>query len=310
MSSSFEEYVPYLTFASTLTLRSILLSPQFTFLIGKEKKSVVVHANAIAATCSQMSVLINGNMNEANTRCAEIKEVEVEDFIRFCEYAYRGDFTVPTWKRDETWSSSPKVLPNNVKSDIPEPVSEPVPELPPVAEPEPSIPKKLMRKLKHHVTFQTRTYELVDDDPKTKIQDNFNPYTNETADQDFTPVLLAYARLYTFAHFRSIEPLKALILQKLHSTLKGFKLYHNRLGDIIKLAEYAYTADDLPNRGVNGRVDPLRRLVVEYIAWEINTIGMRREFVELLEEAGEFAGDIWGATMRGRVFFPIGKRPE
>jgi hypothetical protein len=282
-------------------LRSILLSPQFTFLIGKEKKTIVVHANAIAATCSQMSVLINGNMNEANTRCAEIKEVEVEDFIRFCEYAYRGDFTVPTWKRDETWSASPKVLPNDMESELPEPVPEPVPELPPVAKPKRAISKNMRRKLESLVTFETRIYELVDDDPKTKIQDSFNPYTNDTADQDFTPVLLAYARLYTFAHFRSIEPLKALILQKLHSTLKGFKLYYNRVGDIIKLAEYAYTADDLPNRGANGRVDPLRRLVVEYIAWEINTIGMRTEFVELLEEASEFAGDIWEVTMRGKV---------
>jgi hypothetical protein len=60
---------------------------------------------------------------------------------------------------------------------------------------------------------------------------------------------------------------------------------------------------------VNGLVDPLRRLVVEYIAWQINTIGNFTEFVELLEEAGEFAGDIWGLTIRKGVL-SIVKSPE
>jgi hypothetical protein len=279
-------------------------------MIGKEKKTVVVHANAIAATCNQMTVLINGNMNEASTRCAEIGNVEVEDFVRFCEYAYSGDFTVPTWKQDETPNAHEPVVdltwPGEPVDEVPRPdvsIGEEIPE--PLEDwafrPE-DILKKKKSKAKRLASnlreiFVNRTYQADGDNARSEIQGRFKPYANDTANQDFTPVFLAYARLYTFAHFRAIEPLKALTLQKLHSTLKGFKLYHKRVGDIVKLAEYAYTTDDLPGRGNNGTIDLLRQLVVEYIVCEINTIGMCREFVEFMEDGGEFVGDFW-RTMR------------
>jgi hypothetical protein len=263
-----------------------------------------------------MDVLINGNMNEANTRRAEIENVEVEDFIRFCEYAYRGDFTVPTWKQDETSSAdgeNPGAPPGDPELEVQVlPDEMPSPPPPPVAEPEPEAvvefaeddwsqgvlwgKKKRGLKDRLRYQFQNRIYES--DDPKREIVAKFDPYTNDAANQDFTPVFLAYARLYTFAHFRCIEPLKALTLHKLHSTLKGFKLYRKRVGDIIKLAEYAYTADDLPSRGEDGTVDALRQLVVEYIGYEISTIGKCREFVDLMEAGGEFVGDFWEITKR------------
>jgi hypothetical protein len=303
------------------------LSPLFTFLIGKEKNTVVVHANAIAATCDQLAVLINGNMSEANTRCAEIENIEVEDFIRFCEYAYRGDFTVPTWKQDETLSADGESLEVLVGSPEPgvEELLDKVPQLAIEIEPR-SKPEGvagvldcwgqplnwkqefvLTRKKDKRPKLNIR--ELFDNHiynsygaPKYKIQSKFNPYANDTADQDFTPVFLAYARLYTFAHFRSIEPLKSLTLRKLHSTLKDFKLSKKRVGDIIKLAEYAYTADDLPSRGEHGTVDLLRQLVVEYIVCEIDTIGKYRGFVEFMEEGGEFVGDFWRILRKCYVF--------
>jgi len=255
-----------------------------------------------------MAVLINGNMNEASTRCAEIENVEVEDFIRFCEYAYSGDFTVPTWKQDET-PNTPES-----KADMKWPDEGPAAEEPMVEEPPPppsgssddgwggvppeNVTKKKKSKTKRLIfslreIFENRTYQVDGENPRSKVQGRLKPYTNDTVDQDFAPVFLAYARLYTFAHFRAIEPLKALTLQKLHSTLKGFKLYHKRVGDIVKLAEYAYTTEDLPGRGDDGTIDSLRQLVVEYIVCEINTIGICKEFVELMEDGGEFVGDFW-----------------
>ena len=112
-------------------------------------------------------------------------------------------------------------------------------------------------------------------------------------DQNFTPVLLAHARLYCFAHLRLIAPLKALTLDKLHKTLLNFKLYAKRVGDIIELARYAYSNPDLPDRSGDGTLDDLRKLVVEYIVCEIDTIGKYDEFVKYMEEGGEFVGDFW-----------------
>lgn len=65
---------------------------------------------------------------------------------------------------------------------------------------------------------------------------HFEPKPNSTVDRNITPVLLAYARLYCFAHLRLIEPLEALTLNKLHKKLTNFKLYTKRVGDIIEVA--------------------------------------------------------------------------
>jgi hypothetical protein len=114
-----------------------------------------------------------------------------------------------------------------------------------------------------------------------------------TLGQNLTPVLLAHARLYCFAHLRLIEPLTALTLDKLHKTLMNFKLFTRRVGDIIELAKFAYSNLDLPDRRENGTINDLRKLVVEYIVCEIDTIGKCDEFVKYMEEGGEFVGDFW-----------------
>lgn len=140
--------------------------------------------------------------------------------------------------------------------------------------------------------FNNRNY-LSNGDPRALILQHFEPKPNSAVEQNFTPVLLAHARLYCFAHLRLIEPLKALTLHKLHKTLMGFMLYEERVGDIIKLARYAYSNPNLPDRSENGTLDDLRKLVVDYIVREIDTIGESDEFVKYIEEGGEFVGDFW-----------------
>ncbi|KAF1971354.1 hypothetical protein BU23DRAFT_569869 [Bimuria novae-zelandiae CBS 107.79] len=75
------------------TFKDFIQSPQFTFFVGNEGKPIVVHAAAIAATSEQLDALINGGMEESEKRCARLEDVQVDDFIWFCEYAYRGDYT-------------------------------------------------------------------------------------------------------------------------------------------------------------------------------------------------------------------------
>jgi hypothetical protein len=360
----------------------------------------VVHAAAIAATSEYFDALINGGMNEAQKGCARFEDVRVDDFVRFCEFAYRGDYTVPLWTEVspdpivedeplepvieepqperyphevpaevypveappeaypdeappepypqeaflgevpttshhfhcETWNGTsassslsngiyrlsatskyskkkgkkgvskrteveldPSVYPSAADCTAepecaPEPEPEPEPELtpqPPPVEEVPSISRLALR-----TKFNSWDRSLAGA-PLTEILGNFTPESNSTADQDFAPVLLAHARLYAFAHFRLIEPLQALTLDKLHRTLLDFKLFANRIGDIIQLAQYAYSTDSLPDRSNDGTLDELRRLVVEYIVCEVDTIGKHDDFVKLMEEGGEFVGDFW-----------------
>jgi hypothetical protein len=78
-----------------LTFASLIQSKLFTFYVGEEEKPVVVHAAAIAATGQYFDALINGGMKESEEGSAKLADVQFDDFMRFCEYAYRGDYTAP-----------------------------------------------------------------------------------------------------------------------------------------------------------------------------------------------------------------------
>ncbi|ORY10230.1 hypothetical protein BCR34DRAFT_588707 [Clohesyomyces aquaticus] len=85
------------------TFEDFIQSHQFTFFVGQEGTPIMVHAAAIAAASQQLNALINGGMEESKKRCARIEDVTVDDFIRFCEYAYRGDYTSKRRPRRREW---------------------------------------------------------------------------------------------------------------------------------------------------------------------------------------------------------------
>ena len=320
---------------------SFIQSNLFTFRIGEQKKPIVVHAAAIAATSQQLNALINGGMEESQQRCAHIRDVEVNDFLRFCEYAYRGDYTVPPWDNDSCKSVPESPIremypppadpefhhPTGLELEAPSISMSPIIDIerhrgyledeyeaPPAVEPSivtyhpPYANLEVVEAISQHHSevkaisraplrthFNNQKYSS-DSCPKALILQQFEPKPNNAVYQNYTPVFLAHARLYCFAHVRLIAPLKALILDKLHKTVLNFKLYAERVGDIIELARYAYSNPDLPDRSNDGTLDELRKLVVDYIVCEIDTIGKHEEFVKYLEEGGEFVGDFWKLT--------------
>jgi hypothetical protein len=230
------------------------------------------------------------------------------------EYAYRRDYTVPSWTLDEEVSivvdAEPEhepvvveyILPVNASAQQPPSPPPPPPLSPPaIAEPEESWISKLnkgmekkskkRKKNKMRLMFSERVYLSEADQPFRELVKDFEPRPNGSAEQDFTKVFLAHAQLYTFADMRLVRPLKQLALHKLHTTLANFSLYQERLGDVLELARYAYEHGE--DRSEEGRVDELRRLVVEFIACEPKAFGKHKEFKRLMDEEGEFAGDLW-----------------
>ncbi|KAK0968441.1 hypothetical protein LTR54_018208, partial [Friedmanniomyces endolithicus] len=264
----------------------------------------------------EMDRLVNGAMKEASGRCAEIRDISVEDFTRFCEYAYRGDYAVPVHTIDETRlaakivEDSSNAGPPDHRGDDLDPAvtsivvdtaqaesAQGIEDWSALQSKKPKTPK-LSKKSAFRTKYHSRIY-LSSDENEAEIANQFKPRCNTTDEQDFTPVFLAHARLYTFARMRMIDNLKALTLQKLHNTLIGFRLYENRVRDIVELARYAYTSEHIPDRTDDGETDELRNLVVNYIASEFDCIGGAAIFVAFLEEGGEFVGDFWNTVLNG-----------
>ncbi|KAH3983539.1 hypothetical protein HBI24_014650 [Parastagonospora nodorum] len=297
--------------AWTCSFENLIQSDLFTFYVGEERKKFKVHTAAIAATSGPFRALLTGGLAESNQGSAEILDVQPDDFVRFLEYAYRGDYTVPPWTIDESALAM-------FNFDAPE--EGPVPDTPapppPDAEPE-SVVEELTEKrvdsagyvppylrskkkkqrdmLTLRSTFQKRSYIMLGA-PNSQISESFRPKSNSAADQDFTTVFLAHARLYIFAEMRLVYPLKSLALEKLHKSLIGLQLYNQRVGDVVKLARCAY--EHGADRSKGGAINELRQLVVEYMACEVDIIGKHKDFKLLLEDGGEFVTDFWGVVSK------------
>ncbi|KAL1656789.1 hypothetical protein SLS61_000585 [Didymella pomorum] len=88
-----------------------------------------------------------------------------------------------------------------------------------------------------------------------------------------------------------IEDIDPETFTRFLETLVSFKLHPERLGDVVELARYAYENGE--DRSDDGRIDPLRELVVNYVAREMKVLGKHAEFRNLMDGGGEFAGDFW-----------------
>ncbi|KAL6150901.1 hypothetical protein ACJQWK_10756 [Exserohilum turcicum] len=238
-------------------------------------------------------------MTESQTGTAQYPDVEPEDFARFVEYAYRHDYTVPCWAQDETYTENEFVPSPPADKEscpaAPKPVPEPVDTTRASWRPFSHHQRRSWFNLMHtknpvHVEFEERNY-LTSTQPKTVLLAAFEPQYNTAPHQDFTPVFLAHARLYTFACMRLVDPLKYLALHKLHKTLLDFTLYEQRVSDVVELARYAYQQGE--DRKDDVIIDELRKLVVDYMVREVSTFRESPVFRTHLHKGGEFFADFF-----------------
>ena len=83
-------------------------SKLFVFVIGENQSEFLVHAGIIAKQSKALDALINGPMAEASRGKAILDDVQADTFERFCQFAYAGNYTTPTYKSVELPSSIDK----------------------------------------------------------------------------------------------------------------------------------------------------------------------------------------------------------
>ncbi|KAL1611407.1 hypothetical protein SLS59_000126 [Nothophoma quercina] len=304
---------------ANVSFEEVTQSDLFTFHVGD--KSFIAHSKAVAATSSVFERLVNGGMSESESRSAELKDVDPETFVRFLEYAYRRDYTIPLWTQDHDAADGDGLSTqrNTLQELEPMPSDEGFNVQPIVvpsttnrgwancnaapsafgAMPSDSTSSLVFRNGKKHAksqagsraAFNKREYIHPTDNASKLLRVGFEPVPNTSPTQNFTSVFLAHACLYTLANMRMIQELRDLALHKLHKTLVSFELYPERLGDVAELARYAYEHGE--DRSEDGRIDALRDMVVNYVACEMKVLGKHAEFRHLMDMGGEFAGDFW-----------------
>lgn len=215
-------------------------------------------------------------MREAQTGTARLSDLDVEDFGRICEFAYRGEYQVPSPYRcsgsADSGDTDYTVDTNNAKEQ----------------EKESSDAMGNAQDLYHH--FLTKSY-LKSSTPHAAITALFSPQDAWDPQDDYTPVLLGHAHLYTFGDRYLIHALKNLSLKKIHKTLAGYSCSLEAQEAVMELARYAYDTNHTSDR-VLGKINPLRELVVEFVVSKMADFKFFASHRELLEEEGEYATDV------------------
>ncbi|GAB7347284.1 hypothetical protein MBLNU459_g3370t1 [Dothideomycetes sp. NU459] len=305
--------------SSFVEFESIINSKLFTFIVGKDEKAFTVHSAAISKLSSTLDALINGSMEEALKNIAILSDINSDDFTRFLQFAYTGDYTPPTammTSEEEASSYPPGEVPVEPGEEVP---AEMAPDDEPVYINDlPSVSRfhhmKKGKKKKVYETWGTPDGDVMSSSNsirKENLRSVFNqrvycpktprmlylktcePVKNSQAREDFSQIFLAHARLYLFADRYGISELARLSLHKLHQTLKGFTLYPARIGDVVTLVQEVYDHTAEREDG-----EDLRDLVISYVASEIDAIGKSPAFTALLVDGGDLVKDVWGMVQR------------
>lgn len=137
-------------------------------------------------------------------------------------------------------------------------------------------------------------YGLLDGDGGTdpKALEYFEPSRH-----DYKEALLAHAKVYALAHYKSVNHLRSLALKRLLMTLSRLSPVqtssHIAL-NIIDLVNYVYAHTD----ALASTEEPLRRLVSQFAALNFTELVSKDEMAEFIAEGGDFVKDLMGKVSR------------
>jgi len=255
-------------------------------------------------------------MLEAQTGCVIWKHVGKGTFERFVQFAYTGDYSIPTpavrkeaggsWKTgtippDDGFGWGVLAPAKSKKSKKKDKVVAVVKDAfhGDAAEPEPPEPHA-----EHSIAsgydveswsfglptadFQSLQYPLIT--LRNRYANTCEPSESFLTNRSYSNVFLAHASLYVLGDYQLIDSLKRLALYKLHKTLCKFQHNNENAQDIVDLAKYAYSEE---GKGSGEGIGELRSLVCQYMAQNAVGLSVDDKFMGLLGEGGQFVKDFF-----------------
>ncbi|PHH79273.1 hypothetical protein CDD80_5268 [Ophiocordyceps camponoti-rufipedis] len=73
----------------------IVISPTFRFIVGPDRREFHLHSALVSRQSAVLDNLVNGDFREAKNKEAVLEDVDEHTFVRFCEFAYTGDYSEP-----------------------------------------------------------------------------------------------------------------------------------------------------------------------------------------------------------------------
>lgn len=222
----------------------------FKFIVGKDEEEFYLPADLVATQSAKLHALVNSGMQESIEKKVKWPQMDRETFFRF------GDFCLAA------------------VYDPGQPRPRPGHEMLPFANNEIA-----------QVATQGQRNKHADRLWKTflNLHSNPDPAQSKATDTDtemcYTRVLGVHAKMYVFADYHGIDPLKDLSFQYLHHLLESFVLNRETRGDFVKLVEY--TMDNTVD--LDDSQDRLRDLVITYAACHFEILIENKDFQSLMD---------------------------
>lgn len=216
-------------------------------------------------------LMTNGQMVESISGTAVLEDIEVDVFIAFCEFAYKGSYLPPSFREMETNPESKK----RKRGDSDSPIREFEPS---------SLVKKACQIQKNR--GGEIGFNLWDAMGAVTFQDGNDP------DLEFqlakSPAFLFHAKVYVFATRYLIHLLREHSLKCLKQNLTSCRITDSNKAQFFEMVECAYKN--------TGRGDiwgaHLRELVTLYVVCQIDSLLRHKEMKTLMDTYGELGSDV------------------
>ncbi|KAI1932522.1 hypothetical protein LOZ66_006843 [Ophidiomyces ophidiicola] len=283
--------------------KSVIRSPTFSFLVGKQRSCLSVHAGALQNVSEPLWAMVdNGQMKESTSRAAVLDDTDEDVFIGFCEHVYTETYATPGLESTAVTNQT-LTIPIHSSSNF-ENVDQPdIPanDTPPIEDDWIIRSKGKVRRKKWGCP------EELEPQPYTRNADSGSCYEKRwqkfrtlkfkglTSSLATKPDILFHAKLYIFATRYIIESLQAQAVKSLHRDLCTFTLNKETAPQIISLLEFTYrnTARYEPS----GR-SLLRDVVIQYVSCEMQVLADNNDLYSLLDVDGEMGSDLVAKLMK------------
>lgn len=133
-----------------------------------------------------------------------------------------------------------------------------------------------------------RTIQQFQDQGNVNALPAYQPQSNRVPSDEYTAIFLCHAAMYVFANKYGISCLQELAIYRLRRTLSVFRMYPERVGDVVQLVRYGYSQTS----GSGCDKDALRRVISEFVSCHIQLLSQMDCFKEAMRLEGSFACDI------------------
>ena len=299
-------------FSRTLTLHSFLDSKPFTFLVGPDRRPILVQSRLFNGISEPLTARMLSEEDNGRWRnpVSEIEDVEWEVFVGLVEFAYTGDYwgSLPRARKDtddndndqtkEVEAEQPKIARSyDEEFGTGEPAAEEAADWPS----HDRIKKKDKRvrsstcgwcgnRSEKVTVFQDEPMGLLLWQQFKNLSDTLAPSTKSAEvaiDKDsMSATLLYHAKLCVLADRNLIPSLRDKCLANLYQNLAGLDLNVLPVSDVLDLVDFVYTEE-----GVQG-VPKLKDIVLSYIAAKLGICRQDERLKSIMEKHWQLGADL------------------